>query len=176
MLNKAVFLDRDGVINDTVIKNGMPHPPSSLKDLKLVPKVKDAIQLLKEAGFVLVVVTNQPDVARGSMDIKTVHEINEFIKSTLPIDDILTCFHDDNEGCECRKPRPGNIMKAAEIYNIDIKSSFMIGDRWRDIEAGLNAGCQTIFIDYGYQEKQPKAYSFKVKSFYEAAQLISKLN
>ena len=171
-MNKAIFLDRDGVINQVNLVDGKPHPPKDLSELILLPKVAEALQLLKDAGYLLIVITNQPDVVRGKTKIETVETINQFLKDSLPIDDIFTCYHDDIEDCNCRKPKPGNILQAADQYNINIPSSFMIGDRWRDIEAGQSAGCKTFFINYSYQEKQPEFYDYKVKSLYEAAKII----
>jgi D-glycero-D-manno-heptose 1,7-bisphosphate phosphatase len=171
-MNKAIFLDRDGVINLVNLVDGKPHPPKDLSELILLPKVAEALQLLKHAGYLLIVITNQPDVARGKTKIETVEAINQFLRNSLPIDDIFTCYHDDIEGCNCRKPKPGNILQAADQYNINILSSFMIGDRWRDVEAGESAGCKTFFIDYSYQEKQPKNFTYKVKSLHEAAKII----
>ena len=175
-MNKAIFLDRDGVINQVNLVNGKPHPPKDLSELILLPKVPEALQLLKDVGYLLIVITNQPDVVRGKTKIETVEAINQFLKDSLPIDDIFTCYHDDIEDCNCRKPRPGNILQAADQYNINILGSFMIGDRWRDIEAGESAGCKTFFIDYSYQEKQPESYDYKVKSLYEAAKIILEIN
>ena len=171
-MNKAIFLDRDGVINHANLFDGKPYPPKDIGELILLPKVNEALQLLKDAGYLLIVITNQPDVVRGKTKIETVEAINQFLKDSLPIDDIFTCYHDDMEDCNCRKPKPGNILKAADQHNINIPSSFMIGDRWRDIKAGESAGCKTFFIDYSYQEKQPESYDYKVKSLYEAAKII----
>lgn len=171
-MNKAIFLDRDGVINQVNFVDGKPYPPKDMSELILLPRVNEALQLLKDAGYLLIVITNQPDVVRGKAKIETVEAINQFLKDSLPIDDIFTCYHDDIEDCNCRKPKPGNILKAANQYNINIPSSFMIGDRWRDIEAGESAGCKTFFINYRYQEKQPKSYDYKVKTLYEAAKII----
>jgi D-glycero-D-manno-heptose 1,7-bisphosphate phosphatase len=171
-MNKAIFLDRDGVINQVNLADGKPYPPKDISELIVLPKVNESLQLLKDAGYLLIVITNQPDVVRGKTKIETVESINQFLKDLLPIDDIFTCYHDDIEDCNCRKPKPGNILKAADQHNINIPSSFMIGDRWRDIEAGESAGCKTFFIDYSYQEKQPESYDFKVKSLYEAAKII----
>jgi D-glycero-D-manno-heptose 1,7-bisphosphate phosphatase len=171
-MNKAIFLDRDGVINQVNLADGKPYPPKDISELILLPKVNESLQLLKDAGYLLIVITNQPDVVRGKTKIETVESINQFLKDLLPIDDIFTCYHDDIEDCNCRKPKPGNILKAADQHNINIPSSFMIGDRWRDIEAGESAGCKTFFIDYSYQEKQPESYDFKVKSLYEATKII----
>jgi D-glycero-D-manno-heptose 1,7-bisphosphate phosphatase len=175
-MNKAIFLDRDGVINQVNLVDGKPYPPKDISELILLPKVNEALQLLKDAGYVLIVITNQPDVVRGKTKIEVVEAINQFLKDSLPIDDFFTCYHDDIEDCSCRKPKPGNILKAADQYNINIPSSFMIGDRWRDIEAGISAGCKTFFIDYSYQEKQPKFYDYKVKSLDEAAKIILEIN
>lgn len=175
-MNKAIFLDRDGVINQVNLVDGKPYPPKDISELILLPKVNEALQLLKDAGYVLIVITNQPDVVRGKTRIETVEAINKFLKDSLPIDDIFTCYHDDIEDCNCRKPKPGNILKAADQYNINIPSSFMIGDRWRDVEAGVSAGCKTFFIDYSYQEKQPESYDFRVESLYDAAKIILEIN
>jgi D-glycero-D-manno-heptose 1,7-bisphosphate phosphatase len=171
-MNKAIFLDRDGVINQANLVDGIPCPPKDFSKLILLPKVAEALHMLKDAGYLLIIITNQPDVVRGKMKIETVETINQFLKDSLPINDIFTCYHDDLENCNCRKPKPGNLLKAAAEYNINILSSFMIGDRWRDIEAGESAGCKTFFIDYSYQEKQPEYYDYKVKSLYEAAKII----
>ena len=169
---KAIFLDRDGVINRTIIKNGRPYPPTSLETLEILPGVKDALVRLQKSGYLLIVVTNQPDVARGKISINMVEEIHQYMLKIFLLDDILTCFHDDADYCECRKPRPGMILKAAKKYDLDLQSCYMIGDRWRDIESGISAGCKTIFLDYGYSEKQPENPDFKVKSLYEASSVI----
>jgi D-glycero-D-manno-heptose 1,7-bisphosphate phosphatase len=175
-MNKAIFLDRDGVINQVNLVDGKPHPPKDLSELILLPKVAEALQLLKDAGYLLIVITNQPDVVRGKTKIEIVETINQFLKDSLPIDDIFTCYHDDIEDCNCRKPKPGNVLQAADQYNINIPGSFMVGDRWRDVEAGESAGCKTFFIDYSYQEKQPESYDYKVESLYEAAKIILEIN
>jgi len=154
-LNRAVFLDRDGVLNQAELRNGKPHPPGSLKDLKLTPHVEECLADLKRLQFRLIVVTNQPDVARGKQTKAAVEEMHEFLISRLPIDDIYVCYHDDSDGCECRKPAPGLLLEAAQKHHIDLRSSFFIGDRWRDMEAGRRAQCQNIFIDYRYADRRP---------------------
>jgi D-glycero-D-manno-heptose 1,7-bisphosphate phosphatase len=136
--------------------------------------VDRALTALKQAGFLLIVVTNQPDVARGTTQKEVVEAINLSLASKLPIDEFFTCFHDNVDDCECRKPKPGALLAAAEKHGIDLAASFMVGDRWRDIEAGYRAGCQTLFIDYGYDEKQPDQFDFKVSSLLEAATEILK--
>lgn len=171
-MRRAVFLDRDGVINRAVVRDGKPYPPANLAAMEILPGVPDALAALHDAGFMLIVVTNQPDVARGTTPMAVVEEINNHLASCLPIDEFRICYHDGSDGCDCRKPLPGAIMAAASQHGIDLGESYMVGDRWRDIEAGQRAGCKTIFIDYGYDEKQPESVNYRVKSLKEAAQFI----
>jgi len=174
-MRRAVFLDRDGVINRAEVRDGKPYPPASLKEMELLPGVPEALHALKDAGFMLIVVTNQPDVARGTTSMAVVEEINNYLAGCLPIDEFRTCYHDSGDGCECRKPLPGALIAAASQHEIDLSLSYMVGDRWRDVEAGQRAGCKTVFIDYGYHEKQPGQVDFRVKSLSEAAQIICRI-
>jgi len=170
---RAVFLDRDGVLNRAIVKDGKPYPPARLADLKIVPDAPMTLNALRGAGFLLVVVTNQPDVARGAASRDTVEEIHSALRAELPLDDIFVCFHDDMDECVCRKPRPGLLHEAAEKYDIDLRASYLIGDRWRDVEAGARAGCRTVLMDYGYREKGPtESPSARVMSLREAAECI----
>jgi D-glycero-D-manno-heptose 1,7-bisphosphate phosphatase len=153
--SKAVFLDRDGVLNQAVVRNGQPYPPANAAELALAPNANAALRELKAQGFLLLVVTNQPDVAKGITTRAAVDEINRKLASELPLDDVFVCFHQDSDHCDCRKPKPGMILEGARKYNVDLAESFMVGDRWRDVEAGHNAGCRTVFIDGGYVERQP---------------------
>lgn len=171
-MRQAVFLDRDGVINRAVVRDGKPYPPANLAEMEILPGVFDAMVALHDAGFMLVVVTNQPDVARGKTSLAVVEEINNYLASCLPIDEFRTCYHDSGDGCDCRKPLPGSLMAAAKQHGIDLGESYMVGDRWRDIEAGQRAGCKTFFIDYGYAEKQPESVNHRAGSLAEVAQII----
>jgi D-glycero-D-manno-heptose 1,7-bisphosphate phosphatase len=171
-VRRAIFLDRDGVINKALVKDGKPYPPKSLSELEIIPGAQDGLSLLKENGFFLVVITNQPDVARGLVTKSSVDDINERLLNELPIDSVKTCYHDDSDNCLCRKPRPGAIIDAAKEFDIDLAASYMVGDRWRDIEAGGRAGCRTIFIDYGYNEFRPLVPDFVVDSLPEAVSVI----
>ncbi len=153
---RAVFLDRDGVLNEAMVRDGRPYPPSSLEELRIIPGATDALQRLRNAGFLLIVVTNQPDVARGTQTRHTVEEFDAALGRALPLDDFYVCFHDGRDRCDCRKPKSGLLTRAAVDWNIDLKRSFMIGDRWRDIDAGAAAGCRTVLIDYGYDERPPE--------------------
>jgi D-glycero-D-manno-heptose 1,7-bisphosphate phosphatase len=154
-LQGGVFLDRDGVLNQAVIRDGKPYPPAAAEDIEIVADAPAALERLKAAGLPLIVVTNQPDVARGIQTAEAVHAIHDRIRRELPVDDVLSCFHDDADECPCRKPKPGLILVGAEKYGIDPRRSFMIGDRWRDVDAGKRAGCRTIWIDRGYRERAP---------------------
>jgi len=165
-------LDRDGVINKAVVRNGRPYPPASIKELEILPGVYEALQKLHDANYLLVVVTNQPDVARGAAKKEDIELINAFLRAELPIDDFKTCYHDSIDECSCRKPLPGALLEAAQEHNIDLSKSFMVGDRWRDIEAGASAGCKTFFINYRYSEQKPDAPNFIVASLLEAKEII----
>jgi D-sedoheptulose 7-phosphate isomerase len=172
-LRPAVFLDRDGVINRAVVRDGKPFPPSGVKELELLPEVASSLHDLKAHGFALFVITNQPDVARGTQTREAVKAIHQALASSLPIDDIFVCYHDDADDCACRKPNPGMLFEARRKHNIDLSRSFMVGDRWRDIDAGHAAGCKTVLIDYGYRERKPAhPPEATVRSLREAADWI----
>lgn len=169
----AVFLDRDGVLNRAVIKNGKPFPPSTVAELEFTADAAALLQNLKNHGYKLLVVTNQPDIARGVTSRESVDAINQKLSAALPVDEVFVCSHSDENGCACRKPKPGLILEAARRHHIDLASSFMIGDRWRDVEAGQNAGVRTILIDDAYAEKQPtRPPDAKVHSLREATEWI----
>ncbi|MGE0446475.1 MAG: D-glycero-alpha-D-manno-heptose-1,7-bisphosphate 7-phosphatase [Vicinamibacterales bacterium] len=171
-VRRAVFLDRDGVINRAILRDGRPHPPARIEDLELLSGAAGALERLRAAGFRLVVVTNQPDVARGTQRADVVQAMHAKIASVLPIDDFRVCFHDDADACACRKPKPGLLLAAAADDGLDLAASVMVGDRWRDVEAGRRAGCRTAFIDYGYDERRPIAPDVVVASLSEAANWI----
>lgn len=169
---RAIFVDRDGVLNRAFVRDGLPYPPTALPEVEILPSVLEALLMLKDAGFVLITVSNQPDVARGTLKRDTVEAINTYLGERLPMDRFIICYHDSADGCLCRKPKPGMLIAGALEFNIDLSRSYMIGDRWRDVEAGNNAGCKTIFIDYGYDERQPESYDFVAGSLLEAARII----
>ena len=173
---RAVFLDRDGVLNRAIVREGKPYPPSGLAEFEVLPGVVDACTALRAAGFLLIVVTNQPDVARGTQRREVVEAINDALRAQVPLDDIRACYHDEADGCTCRKPRPGLLLEAARDWQIDLTSSFVVGDRWKDIEAGQRAGCTTILIDYGYAEAQQSVPDHCVRSLAEAADWILKFH
>jgi D-glycero-D-manno-heptose 1,7-bisphosphate phosphatase len=169
---RAVFLDRDGVINRVVRRGGRPYPPSSLAAMELLPGVPEALARLRSAGFRLVVVTNQPDVARGTQQRAVIDAMHGHLATLLPIDEFRVCDHDDADGCSCRKPKAGMLEDAAREGGLSLVSSFMVGDRWRDVEAGRRAGCTTVFIDCGYRERPPDRPDATVRSLPEAADWI----
>jgi D-glycero-D-manno-heptose 1,7-bisphosphate phosphatase len=171
-MRRAVFLDRDGVINKAFVIEGVPSPPKNLSDVEVIVGVKEAIKLLNKNRFEIVVVTNQPDVARGVVTRESVELINSYLGHELGIEHFYTCFHDDLEACVCRKPMPGLLQNAARELNLDLKDSFMVGDRWRDISAGQAAGCKCFFVEYNYREKSPNLPFMKVSSLLEATQII----
>jgi D-glycero-D-manno-heptose 1,7-bisphosphate phosphatase len=152
-LRSAVFLDRDGVLNEPVVRDGRPHPPASLADLVVTPDTEVACKALSAAGLLLIVVTNQPDLARGHASREEVEAINDELRRRLALDDVLVCPHDDQDGCACRKPNPGLLLEAASRWGVDLGRSVIVGDRWRDVGAGRRAGCATVLVQRGYAER-----------------------
>jgi D-glycero-D-manno-heptose 1,7-bisphosphate phosphatase len=138
----------------------------------ILPGVDAALADLSRAGYVLVVVTNQPDVARGAQRREVVDAIHARLQAALPLDAVYCCFHDDADRCACRKPAPGLLLDAARDLGLDLAASVMVGDRWRDIDAGRAAGCRTVFVDRGYAERQPTAFDLKADSLVGAAAWI----
>lgn len=171
-VRRAVFLDRDGVINRAVVRDGKPFAPRSVGELEVLPGVANALRRLRDAGFRLVVVTNQPDVARGRLSRAALDEMHAHLREALAIDEFRVCPHDDADGCECRKPKAGLILAASDAAGISRPESYVVGDRWRDIEAGKRAGCATILVDYGYDERRPDRPDAVVTSLAEAADWI----
>lgn len=175
MENKAIFVDRDGVINNVYIREGKSYPPYTLQELFLLEGVKDAFQMSKDMGFLNIIVTNQPDIANGKQSIEMMEKIHDFIKERVPIDDIFVCLHADRDQCLCRKPLPGMLLSAQEKWHINFKKSFLVGDRWRDIGAAQAVGCESFFVEYNYQEQRPSPPYYAVTSLKEAVEKISNL-
>lgn len=170
-MTKAVFLDRDGVLNRAIVRGGKPYPPDSAEALEVLDGVPGALLKLREAGYRLIVVTNQPDVARGAQSKEAVEAMNARLAAELAVDEVVTCYH-DGDACDCRKPKPGALLDAAARHGVELEQSFMVGDRWRDIEAGQRAGVQCLFVDHGYDEQQPASPYVRVGSLADAAEWI----
>jgi D-glycero-D-manno-heptose 1,7-bisphosphate phosphatase len=151
-LRPAVFLDRDGVLNRVSIRDGMPFGPTSPGDFVLVDGAAADVRRLKEAGYAVIVATNQPELARGGLRAESLEAMHARLRAEVPVDAIFVCPHDDGDRCGCRKPRPGLLLSAAREHGIDLPRSYMVGDRWRDVEAGKAAGCRTVFVEMGYRE------------------------
>ncbi len=168
-----MFLDRDGVINRSFVKDGKTYPPYSLKELQILPGVRSALIMLRSAGYLNIVVTNQPDISTGKQSLKVVEAMHSQLSETLAIDHFEVCKHVNEDQCDCRKPKPGMLLRAATRFSIDLSQSYMIGDRWLDVEAGQRAGCRrTYFIDYGYAERIPIMPFYQVDSLSSAARSI----
>jgi D-glycero-D-manno-heptose 1,7-bisphosphate phosphatase len=172
-LKRAVFFDRDGVLNEAVVRGGIPHPPATVADLHVAAGAADVVRAVRDAGWLAIVITNQPDVARRATTLERVDAINAEIVERLGVDAIYTCPHDDIDGCGCRKPKPGLLLRAARDHGIDLAASYLIGDRAKDVDCGRAAGCSTIFLDHGYAEthRDPGAH-FTVKTLAEALPVI----
>jgi D-glycero-D-manno-heptose 1,7-bisphosphate phosphatase len=174
-LKPAVFLDRDGTLNAPVIRDGKPYPPADLDEFVLLENVAESCAKLHDAGYILVVATNQPDVGRGTQTRESVEAIHGKLRRLVPsIARIETCYESGRELLRSpdRKPAPGMLLRAARELGLDLSRSWMIGDRWRDIDCGKNAGVRTVFIDWSYDEKLKALPDFTVRSFAEAAGII----
>lgn len=168
-MNRAVFLDRDGVINRNAIRDGRPVGPSKIEDFVILPGVREAIESFRAAGYLVIVATNQPQVSPALMAA-----MHSKMREGLRLDDIRVCTHAEAENCACRKPKAGLLLDAAKAHDIALAESWMIGDRWRDVEAGKAAGCRTVFIDYGYTgEPRPQAPDFTVASLRAAVPFVT---
>ncbi|MCH9609780.1 MAG: Histidine biosynthesis bifunctional protein HisB [Chlamydiales bacterium] len=167
--SSAIFLDRDGVINRAVVREGKPYPPSSFSEFEILFGVKEALLKLHKKGFLLIIVTNQPDVGRGWQSKEVVEQMHTYLKEQLPIDGIEVCY---DETSERYKPKPGMLIDASVKYGIDLSQSYMIGDRWRDIGAGCCAGCRTIFLEKHYQESLKEVPDITVNDLLEATEVI----
>ncbi len=176
VVRRAVFMDRDGVLNRPVVRNGQPHPPSRVEDFELYDDVADGCARLKAAEFLLVVITNQPDVGRGMQSREAVEAMHVKMQSALPsLDRIEICYHAGErcgEPCDCRKPRPGMILRAAAELKIYVSASYVIGDRWRDINCARASGCRAIFIERGYEESLHETPDFTVANFGDAVNAL----
>lgn len=171
MPRRCVFLDRDGVINASVERDGRLVAPTAVADFRILADVDVAIRSLREAGFLVIVVTNQPDVATGRVKRETVEAMHAILRDRLAVDDIEVCYHVDSDHCPCRKPKPGMLLDAARRYDIDLTKSYLVGDRWRDILAGDAAGCFTILVTGGDDER-PSNPGVVVNSLSRAAEFV----
>lgn len=171
-MNKALFLDRDGVINKLIIREGKAQAPYTLEEFELFPGVLEACLQFKKNGYLLVVVTNQPDVARGWVNKESVEMINQKVRELLPVDEIKICYHTNSDQCACRKPMPGMLLEAASELSIDMQKSFMVGDRYSDMAAGVSAGCSTILVGAGDTQGSYPTPNFQVDSLFECLEKI----
>lgn len=167
-MKKAIFLDRDGVINKLIIREGKAQAPYTLEEFALYPGVVEALKIIKDSGYLAIIVTNQPDVARGWVKKESVELVNAKIQELLPIDDIKICFHTNGDNCVCRKPLPGMLLEAAKYWDIDLKASFMVGDRYGDVSAGVQAGCKTILIGAGDVQGDHPSPDYKAELLIDA--------
>ncbi len=173
-VRRAVFLDRDGIINRALVFNGKPYPPTTLDEFEILPDAFEACKKLKEAGYVIVVATNQPDVGRGTLSQSVVEDMHTFLLKQVPIDRIEVCYHPGRgqSDCQCRKPLPGMLLRAAQELGLDLPQSWMVGDRFTDIMCGRAAGCRTILVGGGYNEEPQVTPDFCAGNLTEAVAKI----
>ena len=171
-MRRAVFLDRDGVINLAYKKKGKPYPPKDLNQLIILTGVKESVRKLNQFGYVVIVATNQPDISNGNSNYEKINLLHKEIALLTGIEHFYVCPHIETDACPCRKPKPGLLLQAARELDLDLNKSFMVGDRWQDVGAGQSAGCKNYFIDYNYIEKRPIKPFITVLSLAHATELI----
>jgi len=171
-LRPAVFLDRDGVINAVKLIDRKPFPPSNLEELSILDGVRESVERFELNGLTVVVVTNQPDIANGHTTFEIVKEIHQKITQLTGIRYFYVCHHNSEAKCICRKPKPGLLTNAASDLKLDLKNSFMVGDRWSDITAGQSVGCKNFFVNNAYLEPKPALPYIEVKSLIQASNYI----
>lgn len=173
--NKAIFFDRDGVINRVVFREGKPSSPWRFEEFEIFSDIKEILEHFKSLNFLNIIFTNQPDITRNNLNIQELEKIHKFLMENLPIDRIEVCPHDDKDNCFCRKPKPGLILQAAQKLNIELSKSYVIGDNWKDIKAGKAAGCKTFLIRSEYNKDYKEDYDFEISNLKEAVEIIKKL-
>ncbi len=147
---RTAIFDRDGVINRIVMRDGAPASPRNMEEFIIDPEAPAALGRLKAAGFRIYVASNQPDLARSNVAPEIIDAMTAAILAALPIEAVRICPHDDGDGCDCRKPRPGMLLGLARDFGFDLHGAFMIGDTWKDVHAGRAAGCATILLERDY--------------------------
>jgi D-glycero-D-manno-heptose 1,7-bisphosphate phosphatase len=170
--NKALFLDRDGILNKALVDRGKPLSPRTIKDLKINFFLKKYLNKLRK-NYLLIVISNQPDVAKNLVKKNIIERQNKILKKFFLINDFFVCYHQNKDKCKCRKPKIGLIKFAKKKYNINLSKSILIGDRWKDISAGNKAGCRSVYIDFGYKETRPKKFYKKFLNLKSAFNFLS---
>jgi D-glycero-D-manno-heptose 1,7-bisphosphate phosphatase len=170
----AVFFDRDGVITVPISCDGKGYAPRSLNDFKFYQDVRRSLLRTRKQGFLNIVVSNQPDIANGLLSEELLQEMNSQMLSKLAVDDVVNCPHNAKQDCFCRKPKPGMILLASKKHGIDLSTSWIVGDRDIDIEAGMNAGIQTVFINRRWKNESGIKADFRCDSIEEAVDVILK--
>ena len=164
----AIFLDRDGVlIKAPLSKDRKPISIKKVDQITFIYGIKKFCKMFKKK-YLLIIITNQPEYIRKKNSKRNIETINNYVKNKLNIDDIFTCYSDDEKNIN-RKPNPGMIFQAKKKYNINLKKSYFIGDRWRDVDAGNKSGCKTIFINRDYNENlntKPNFITKKISEIY----------
>ena len=172
---KALFLDRDGIINRSFKnKKGKPKAPTLFKDFIFLPFLKNYLNEIKKLNFNIIIITNQPDISYGVLKEAELYKMHSKIYSSLPVTNIYVCKHSKEDNCKCRKPKTGLFRQALKKYNLNLKNSYAIGDRWSDIVASYKCGIKSIYVDRNYNEPKPTKQIFTTKSTKKALEYIIK--
>ena len=172
-MRQAAFLDRDGVLNKPILRDGSVGSPRSLEEFELFEDAVECVTKLHAAGLLVIVVSNQPDVARGSLDPQVLERMHDWLKRATAVDAIYACPHDDVDNCFCRKPKPGLLLRSASEWGIALSASYMVGDSWKDIDAGNSAGCQTFLVGPLRGQTEQMRASYCVSDLRSAVEMIT---
>lgn len=145
-MKRAVFIERDGILNEVQAGPNHPISPMTMEEFRVNEKAKIPIKKLKDAGFVLIVTTNQPGISRGYQSRRDLDYMHDHLRRNFPVDDILVCAHEESDECPCRKPRPGLLIESAFKWQINLDQSYVISDKWQDAEAARTAGCTSLLL------------------------------
>ena len=172
VINKAVFFDRDGVLNRAIIKDKKPYAPRNFSKFVLYKSTPEFIKILCNKGYKIFLVTNQPDIGNGFTDLSELNKMHDYLCSLIKFDEIFVCLHSQSQKCICRKPSPFFVLEAKKKYNLNLKNSYFIGDRYSDYQTANKAGCNFLFIDRFYRETPIFSYKKSYKHVNECIKHI----
>ena len=146
-MKRAVFIERDSILNEVRSGPKQQIPPMGLEDFKIISEAAEPLKKLKAVGFVLIATTNQPGLSRGDQSRRELDRMHDMLRRSFPLDDIMLCPHDEADQCPCRKPRPGLLIEAAFKWHLNLDHSFVVSDKWQDAEAARSAGCTSLLVN-----------------------------
>ena len=174
MKNKCLFLDRDGIINVPLVKKNKPFAPTEISQFRLYKNLNKTLNYIKKLNYLIIIITNQPELSKGNLNKKTLDQMHEIIYSTFPIDDIFVCKCQESSSCKCYKPKPKMLYDAKIKHNIDLKKSYFVGDTYRDVYCASNAGCYSILLKKRYNYEMISKADYVIEKFGQIKKILKK--